>query len=109
MSDVYQIKIAMKSMKKLRGKMKTFKNLAKLIKESRENHKLSELTQIEVANSMGYNNNQTISNIERGKCGLPANKIIKICKFLNIDIEILKNAIIEDWKENLEEAIKRSR
>ena len=44
------------------------------------------LTQSEVANKLGWDNGQFISNIERGVCGLPNESVRAFCKLTGASV-----------------------
>lgn len=53
------------------------------------------LTQFEVATKLGYNNSQLISNVERGLCGLPLNKLSTLAKIYSLDKRQLADILLE--------------
>ncbi len=75
-------------------------NLAKLIRTRRQELNLS---QAEVHNYMGWKiiNTQYLSNIECGKCQLPAKHINKISSTLHLSRESLIESMVQDYKEAL--------
>lgn len=73
--------------------MKHFKNIAKIIKETRTS---SGLSQEGLSHLLGYKNGQFVSNVERGLCSIPANKIPLMAEKLQIDPEVLIDAIVAD-------------
>ena len=81
--------------------MKTFNNVAKLIKEKRKAHP-EKLSQSDLSNLLGYKNGQFISNVERGLCCIPLKMLKNACRILNIEPDQLKDAMMKDHKENLE-------
>ncbi|MBY0415911.1 MAG: helix-turn-helix domain-containing protein [Bdellovibrionales bacterium] len=80
--------------------MKTFKNIAKLIRKKRINHP-KKYSQTELSLLLGYKNGQFISNVERGKCSIPLKSLRKVSKTLDIDIEELKEALLQDYSETI--------
>lgn len=79
-----------------------FTHISKLIRTSRE---LLGKSQSSVGESIGYKGNraaQMISNIERGKCSIPYQHAQKICEFLNIKHERMKEAYHNDYSDYLE-------
>ena len=61
------------------------------------------LSQQKLANKIGYKNGQFISNVERGKCGLPAKDIEAVSKLLDVNSSVLKKAMVEDYARHLEQ------
>ena len=79
---------------------KKFENIAKVVRKCRKEAKLS---QEKLSKSLGYKNGQFISNLERGKCGLPANKINITSELLNIDSMRIVDALVLDHAKYLED------
>lgn len=52
---------------------------------------------------LGYQSLQNVSNLERGKSGVPLNKIYMYCKVLKIDKYDLIDAIMLDYADHLDE------
>lgn len=75
-------------------------HLAKLIKTRRQELKMS---QAQIHNYMGWRQLQTqyISNIELGKCQLPAKHINKLSSTLHLSREEIIESMIQDYKEAL--------
>lgn len=65
------------------------------------------LSQGDVSKFLGWGNGQFVSNIERGLCDMPPKHFRRISKLLNIDIKVLCNLALQDFKETLMEEIKR--
>lgn len=76
----------------------------KLIKRAR---KALEMPQVEVNKVLSVNsrNAQFVSNIERGKCGLPAKHAPGIATKLSIGLDLLKQAMVMDYAESLDKEI----
>jgi transcriptional regulator with XRE-family HTH domain len=70
-----------------------FDNSAKLIKTRRAD---KSLTLERLAEMLGINNPQSISNAESGNCHIPAKRLRKYCEVLNIDISEMKDAMLKD-------------
>ncbi|MGZ3789471.1 MAG: helix-turn-helix domain-containing protein [Bacteriovorax sp.] len=80
--------------------MKTFKNIADLVKSRRTNHS-KKYTQKELATLMGHHYPELIANIENANCSVPLKKMSKLCSILKIHPEELKVAIMKDHEESL--------
>lgn len=75
-------------------------NLARLIRSRR---KELGLTQVDLHRLMGWkvNNTQYLSNIELGKCQLPAKHINKLSQAIEIKPEMIVFEMAQDYKEAL--------
>lgn len=80
--------------------MRSFDNIARLIRDSRLNHPKG-YSQSELSNLLGYKNGQFISNVERGLCNVPLKMLAKVSNILNIEPEVLKTAILGDHEKTL--------
>lgn len=80
--------------------MRTFKNIATLIKTKRLNHPKA-YSQSELSELLGYKNGQFISNVERGLCSIPLKMMKKISEVLEVPPEELKGAILKDHEDTL--------
>ena len=80
--------------------MRTFKNIAKLIKEKRVNHP-KRYSQNELSILLGYKNGQFFSNVERGLCNVPLKNLKDIADALDITSSELKEAILSDYEATL--------
>lgn len=80
--------------------MRSFKNIAELIKVNRLNHP-NKYSQSELSHALGYRNGQFISNVERGLCSIPLKGIYKVSEVLSIDPEAVKVAILKDYEDTL--------
>jgi transcriptional regulator with XRE-family HTH domain len=87
--------------------MRCFKNIAELIKAKRLQHPKS-YSQSELSNLLGYKNGQFISNVERALCNIPLKMLSKVANVLNIEPEELKEAILKDQEETLNNFLKLS-
>ena len=72
-----------------------FSHIAQVLKEGRLRAVLS---QSDLAKIMGFKNGQFVSNIERGKCSLPAKNIVKLCQHLSLDYNHVVAAMTADYK-----------
>ena len=88
--------------------MRCFKNIAKLIKNKRLGHPKS-YSQSELSHLLGYKNGQFISNVERGLCNIPLKMLTKVVEILDVSPEELKNAILQDQEETLNNFLKLSK
>lgn len=50
---------------------------------------------------MGWKNGQFMSNIERGLCSIPSKYLMKFCAVLNVPVEHVIDAMVEDYKSQL--------
>jgi len=82
-------------------KMRCFDNIAKLIKTKRSAHPKN-YSQSELSRLLGYKNGQFISNVERALCNIPLKMLTRVCDILNISPGELKDAMLADYRETLE-------
>ncbi len=87
--------------------MRSFENIAKLIKTKRVNHPKG-YSQSELSSLLGYKNGQFISNVERALCNVPLKMLGKVSEVLDINPEELKKAIMSDLDSTLENYFKQS-
>lgn len=80
--------------------MRCFKNIAQLIRTKRMNHPKG-YSQSELSHLLGYKNGQFISNVERALCNIPLKMLKKVSEVLDISPEELKNSILKDQEETL--------
>jgi hypothetical protein len=80
--------------------MRCFKNIAELIKSKRLQHPKA-YSQSELSHLLGYKNGQFISNVERALCNIPLKMLGKVTEVLDITPEALKEAILRDHEETL--------
>jgi transcriptional regulator with XRE-family HTH domain len=80
--------------------MRSFKNIATLIRTKRINHPKN-YSQSDLSLLLGYKNGQFISNVERGLCNVPLKMMKKISEVLDIMPEDIKHAILKDHEETL--------
>lgn len=80
--------------------MKSFRNVAVLIKTKRFNHP-KKYSQSELSVLLGYKNGQFISNVERGLCNVPLKMMKRIADILDISPEELKKTLLKDHEETL--------
>lgn len=80
--------------------MRCFSNIAKLIRTKRLDHPQG-YSQSELSNKLGYKNGQFISNVERGLCNIPLKMLSKISEVLSIKPEEIKEAILRDHEQTL--------
>ena len=85
-------------------KNSTFAKLSKLLKSSRQKANLS---QIEVANHLGYSTSQFISNWERGLSSPPLEVVKKLAKFYGISSDDLFDIIHKATMEQVDQNLKR--
>lgn len=70
----------------------------------REKRKLKNITQRELAESLGYCSGQYISNIERGLANFPNSALKKLVQKLEISKEEILNQITQEILNDLNEA-----
>jgi transcriptional regulator with XRE-family HTH domain len=87
--------------------MRSFENIAKLIKNKRVGHPKG-YSQSELSNLLGYKNGQFISNVERALCNVPLKMLGKVSEVLDINPDDLKRAMISDLDNTLENYFKQS-
>jgi transcriptional regulator with XRE-family HTH domain len=87
--------------------MRSFKNIANLIRTKRINHSKS-YSQLDLSTILGYKNGQFISNVERGLCSVPLKMMKKIAEVLDINPEEIKKAILKDHEVTLNNFFKNS-
>ncbi|MEI8346324.1 MAG: helix-turn-helix transcriptional regulator [Pseudomonadota bacterium] len=80
--------------------MRSFENIAKLIRTKRLGHAKG-YSQSELSHLLGYKNGQFISNVERALCNIPLKMLRKVSEVLDIAPEDLKKAILEDHERTL--------
>lgn len=85
--------------------MRCFKNIAELIKSKRLQHPKS-YSQSELSHLLGYKNGQFISNVERALCNIPLKMLSRVSEVLDINPEELKQAILKDHEETLNNYLK---
>ena len=81
-------------------RLRSFNNIAKLVKSRRLNHP-KRYSQSELSALLGYKNGQFISNVERALCNVPLKMLTEIAKILDISHDELKKAILKDHEETL--------
>lgn len=67
------------------------------------------LTQREVSDSLGYSTPQFISNVERGRCRFPVEKLPKIKKLYRLSNEQVIDIFLSEEKQSLLKVFKRVR
>ncbi|MDD4972910.1 MAG: helix-turn-helix transcriptional regulator [Bacteriovorax sp.] len=80
--------------------MKTFSNIASLVKTKRTGHHKS-YSQAELALLLGLKSDYLIANIEEAGCGVPLKSMSKLSEILDIDPDDFKEAILKDHQESL--------
>ena len=84
-----------------------FHNVGELIKKARFK-KVPDFSQHDLSEKLGYKNGQFISNVERGLCNIPFNKIVPLAYILDIPITPIKEAILADYAIIVQNEIDRS-
>lgn len=81
-------------------KLRSFRNIAKLIKAKRLNHP-KHYSQSELSQMLGYKNGQFISNVERSLCSIPLKMLTKVARILDIAHEEIRDALLKDHHETI--------
>jgi len=84
---------------------RSFSRIAQAVSEAR---KKKEMSQVELAKLLGYKNGQFISNVERGKCSIPVEKIFLLSKILSVNSIVFGQALITDFQLHVFESIKEN-
>lgn len=87
--------------------MRCFKHIAQLIRNKRLQHPKG-YSQSELSHLLGYKNGQFISNVERALCNIPLKMLGKVSEVLDIPASELKQAILRDHEETLDNYLKVS-
>jgi transcriptional regulator with XRE-family HTH domain len=66
------------------------------------------LTQREVSEALGYSTPQFISNVERGRCRFPIQKLPKIKKLYRVTVDQMIDLILSEEKQILLKVLKKS-
>ncbi|MBX3021000.1 MAG: helix-turn-helix transcriptional regulator [Bdellovibrionales bacterium] len=66
------------------------------------------LTQSEVSRALGYSTPQFISNVERGRCRFPVQKLPKIRKLYRMSVDQVVEMIVKEEKQGLLKAFRRA-
>ncbi len=66
------------------------------------------LTQREVSDSLGYSTPQFISNVERGRCRFPVQKLPKIKKLYRLSTEQVLDLFLTEEKTSLLRVFKKA-
>lgn len=82
-----------------------FKNIGRLVKTTRDSKGIS---QTFLSKELGYKNGQFVSNIERGICSIPFEKIPTLATLLGIDPMQIKEAIMKDYSLAIDSYIRKS-
>lgn len=78
--------------------------IGRLIKETREG-KNPVFSQSKLSSELGYRNGQFISNVERGICSIPLDKVAKVANVLGLDSNSLRDALVEDYESKVNKAL----
>ena len=66
------------------------------------------LTQREVSDALGYSTPQFISNVERGRCRFPIQKLGKIRKLYRLSVDQTIDMVVREEKQDLFKVFRRS-
>lgn len=86
--------------------MRTFNNVAKLVKSKRVAHPKS-YSQMELAQLLGLKTHKLIASIEAAECNVPLKTMPKLSKILNIHPDEFVKAALMDHEESLERYFKK--
>lgn len=87
--------------------MKSFENIARLVKEVRLAHP-SHMSQSDLSHKLGYKNGQFISNVERGLCSIPLKSLSLFCEVLGVPKSKVVEVILKDTELTIEHYLKKS-
>jgi len=82
---------------------KKFDNVAKVIRLARQ---VTTISQNDLAKHLGYKNGQFVSNIERGICSIPPERVAAAAKKLGIQQQEIINAAVKDFEINYSNEVK---
>jgi transcriptional regulator with XRE-family HTH domain len=85
--------------------MKSTQNNATQWKQLREK---SRLTQREVSDALGYSTPQFISNVERGRCRFPVQKLPKIQKLYRLSVNQMIELVLTEERQLLKKVFKHA-
>lgn len=78
--------------------MNKFESIAFLMRTARNR---TDISQDKLSKALGYKNGQYISNLERGLCGLPVNKIKDVSLLLGVEEPLFIHAMVQDFERNI--------
>ena len=81
-----------------------FANIATLVRTYRTPKGIS---QSQLSRELGYKNGQFISNVERGLCSIPFEKIETLSKVLDVSAVEVKKAILDDYSTFIDTHIEK--
>lgn len=84
--------------------MKTHKDLSIQWRQFRER---AGLTQKEVSDALGYTTPQFISNVERGRCRFPVEKLSKLKRLYRLSADQVLDMVMSEEKKGLARHFKR--
>lgn len=76
-----------------------YKEIGTMIRSARERQ---ELTQLELANKLGYESMQFVSLIERGMSKAPLTVIGKLAVILGIPAKKIENLLVEEYRNKVQ-------
>jgi len=65
------------------------------------------LTQKDVSEALGYSTPQFISNVERGRCRFPVEKLPKIRKMYRMSVEQVVDLFVSEERQDIVKALRR--
>lgn len=66
------------------------------------------LTQREVSDALGYSTPQFISNVERGRCRFPIEKLTKLRKLYRLSVDQTVNMVVTEERQDILKIFKRA-
>lgn len=66
----------------------------------------AKLTQRDVSDALGYSTPQFISNVERGRCRFPIQKLSKIRKLYRLSVDQVVELIVTEERQGLSKAFR---
>ena len=80
------------------NKNKQFYQIGSFIRQRRV--ELGGISQVKLSEAMGFKGGQYVSNIERGLCSIPPEKILIVADMLKLNVEDIIDKMAEDFKIN---------
>ena len=75
--------------------------MTKIAKHLKKNREKQGLTQLGLSKLLGYTCSQIISNVERGKSSVPATKLMVLSQVLDVPVDTLVKAKVEDYRNKV--------
>lgn len=87
--------------------MKTFNNIASLVKTKRSEHHKN-YSKEDLSALMGLKSESLITKIEEANCSVPLKSMSKLSQVLDISPDDFKDAILKDHEESLERYFRKT-